>query len=407
MQYLIMICLLAFTVGYPPQRAISVNDFFGDFEGASMINPKQLGPNHFSLETQSAEKHGNQGRLGVWVCAGIRLDKATVKDGDVVRIVVPDGNKSAKLRAVYSYDRRNWEQVVTQREPFDFDVPLRSGQKAVYFAAYYPYFHSQMVEHNRKLAKSRYVKTSVIGKSVEGRDIPLVTITDPKTPEAQKRKVFILGGTHGAETSGIYAVEGMLDFLVSEDPLAQEMRRTAIWKIIPVHNVDAAAEGLDRRNAGGINLYFDWGNHEEAEPKIAANQSYKNDPSISRRDFSQPETRAAHEAIMEFGPQVFLDVHSWHFAGDGYWGPDPAITSPKIVALKQSIAKHFKIQRWDKEGMIVASAPTIARKLNIAATLPELALSFDSDNQLKTPDSMRRQGAQILRGVQEYLQTLP
>ena len=110
---------------------------------------------------------------------------------------------------------------------------------------------------------------------------------------------------------------------------------------------------------------------------------------------------------MEFQPQVFLDVHSWHFAGDGYWGPDPAITSPMIVALKQSIAKHFKIQRWDKEGMIVASAPTIARKLNIAATLPELALSFDSDNQLKTPDSMRRQGAQILRGIQEYLQTLP
>src|SRR5262245_31096916 len=285
MRYLIIICTLATVVSFPQKRTISVNDFFGDFEGASLVNPKQLGPNHFALETQSAEKYGGQGRLGVWVCAGIRLNQASIQKGDVVRIVVPDGNKSAKLRAVFSYDRRNWQPVETQRAPFDFDVPLRSGQKAVYFATFYPYFHSQMVEHNRKLAKSQFAKASVIGKSVHRRDIPLLTITDPKTPDSQKRRVFILGGTHGAETASIYGVEGMLDFLVSEESMAQEMRRAAIWKIIPVHNVDAAAEGLDRRNAGGINLYFDWGHHDEAAPKLAANQALKDDPSISRQDF--------------------------------------------------------------------------------------------------------------------------
>jgi len=405
--FIVLFALIASATTIPQTRALTVSDFFGDFEGASLVNPKQLGPNHFALETQSVEKYGGQGRLGVWVCAGIRLDKATVTTGDVVRIVVPDGNKSAKLRAVYSYDRKNWQMVETQREPFDFDVPLRKGEKAVYFATYYPYFHSQMVEHNRKLTKSKYVKASVIGKSVHGRDIPLLTITDPQSPDTEKRRAFILGGTHGAETASIYGVEGMLDFLVSEDPLAAEMRRTVIWKIIPVHNIDAAAEGLDRRNAGGINLYFDWGNHAEMEPKLATNAALKDDPSISRKDFSQPETRAAYDAILAFQPQVFLDVHSWHFAGDGYWGPDPATTSPEIEALKQSIAKYFKIKQWDKEGWIIASAPTIARQLKIATTLPEFALSFDAENKLKTPDSMRLQGTQILRGTYEYLKSLP
>jgi Zinc carboxypeptidase len=405
--FILLFALIGSATTIPQTRALTVSDFFGDFEGASLVNPKQLGPNHFALETQSVEKFGGQGRLGVWVCAGIRLNQATVTTGDIVRIVVPDGNKSAKLRAVYSYDRKNWQVVETQRAAFDFDVPLRRGEKAVYFATYYPYFHSQMVEHNRKLTKSRYVKASVIGKSVHGRDIPLLTITDPQSPETEKRRAFILGGTHGAETASIYGVEGMLDFLVSEDPLAAEMRRAVVWKIIPVHNVDAAAEGLDRRNAGGINLYFDWGFHEEMATRLATNAALKDDPSISRKDFSQPETRAAYDAIMAFQPQAFLDVHSWHFAGDGYWGPDPATTSPEIEALKQSIAKYFKIKQWDKEGWTIASAPTIARQLKIATTLPEFALCFDSDNNPKTPDSMRIQGTQILRGTYEYLKSLP
>ena len=85
---------------------------------------------------------------------------------------------------------------------------------------------------------------------------------------------------------------------------------------------------------------------------------------------------------------------------------DPATTGPEIEALKQSIAKYFKIKQWDKEGWIIASAPTIARQLKMT-TLPEFALSFEAENKLKTPDSMRTQGTQILRGTYEYLKSVP
>ena len=77
--FMLLIALSA-SATIPQTKPLTVSDFFGDFEGASLVNPKQLGPNHFALETQSAEKYGGQGRLGVWVCAGIRLNKATVSD---------------------------------------------------------------------------------------------------------------------------------------------------------------------------------------------------------------------------------------------------------------------------------------------------------------------------------------
>jgi Zinc carboxypeptidase len=405
--FIFSLTLVSLQAGASPletQNLLTVNDFFGGFEGASVINPKQLGTNYFSLETQSAKTFGQQGRLGTWVCAGIKLSKVQVNEGDVVRIVVPDGNKSAALRAVYSFDRKSWNFVKTQRTSFDFDVPLEKGRKAVYFATFTPYFLSQMIESNKAFAKSKYVRVSSIGKSVKGREIPMVTISDWQVPDSQKKKAFILGGTHGAETASIYGVEGMMKFLLTEDPLAQEMRQKVVWKFIPIHNVDAAAEGLDRRNAGGINLYFDWGFHAEESKRL---ERYKDDPSIGTSDFSQPETRAAYKEIMAFNPHVFLDVHSWHFKGDGFWGPDPAFTSGKIKELKSSIAKYYDVKRWDHEGLLIASAPTVAKTLNIAATLPEFALSFDWEGNLKTPESMRKQGVDVLKGSYEYLKSLP
>ena len=379
-------------------------DLFGGFEAASLINPKRVGPNHFTIEVQDNRNYGNQGTLMTWACGGIRLGGKS-RRGDSVRVVVLNGNKSANLRAVYSYDRRTWRPVLVQRTSFDFDVPLEPGRKAVYFATFYPYTYSEMTTHNKLLARRAHVRFGVAGRSVHRRDIPLVTITDPSVPDSRKQRAFVLGGTHGQENTSLYGVEGMLDFLAGDDQMAQEMRRTVVWKVAPLQNVDAAAEGLDRRNSAGINLYFDWGFHEEMATNPVKNPTGASDPSISKTDFSQPETRSVFDAIVSFRPHVFLDVHSWHFSGDGYWGPDPAETSIAIDKLKQSIANFFRIRHWNHEIYPYASAPTIARKLKIAATLPEFALSYDNDGQMKTPASMRKQGVAILEGTYQYLKS--
>jgi hypothetical protein len=311
------------------------------------------------------------------------------------------------LRAVFSKDRKVWTPVPTQRSSFDFDVPIEAGSKEVYFATFYPYTLSQMQAHNGRIAHTKHATVRTLGKSVHGREIPVFTITDAQGGAATKRRAFLIGGIHGAETASIYGVEGMLDFLVSEDPAAREMRRQVIWQIVPIMNVDAAAEGLDRRNSAGINLYYDWGYHDpEVVAKVKFSAKAPPDPSIPTTDYSQPETRSAMEAIRTFGPQVFLDVHSWHFAGDGYWGPDPAAKTAPITDLKNSIAKYFKIQHWNHEQYPMASAASVAKDLGIGATLTEFALCFDSEKRLKTPDSMRAQGVQILRGTFEYLKGL-
>jgi hypothetical protein len=398
--------LILFPYPGAAQGDITVKDFFGDFDGASLVNLTSTGANAFSLEAQSNVKYGAQGSLGTWACAGIR-PRTAAKKARSVRITVPNGNKLSDLRAVFSQDRRHWEPVPTQRSSFDFDVPLDSGSKEVYFATFYPYTLSQLEAHIARMAKAQYATIRTLGKTVHGRDIRVITITDPQSGDATKRRAFFIAGTHGAESASIYGVEGMLDFLVSDDPVAREMRRQVLWQIVPVLNVDAVVEGLDRRNAAGINLYYDWGYHDpQLVAKVKNSPKAPPDPSISIEDYSQPETRSAMETIRAFRPQVFLDVHSWHFAGDGYWGPEPAAESRPITDLKNEIAKYFKIQHWNHDQFPMASAATVAKELGIAATLTEFAQSFDSEKRLKTPDSMRAQGVQILRGTFEYLRQM-
>lgn len=168
---------------------------------------------------------------------------------------------------------------------------------------------------------------------------------------------------------------------------------------------DATAESWCGRFSGGSGCRINRSLRKLVE-KVKNSPEPPSDPSTSTTDYSQPETSSAIEAIRAFRPQVFLDVHSWHFGGDGYWGPDPAAESAPITDLKNTIAKYFKIQHWNHEQYPMASAATIAREWHIAATLAEFALCFDSEKRLKTPESMRAQGVQILRGAYEYLKEM-
>ena len=54
------------------------------------------------------------------------------------------------------------------------------------------------------------LKEEVAGESLGGLEIPLLTITDPNTPDAFKTCVFISGRIHPGETCGSYMVKGFL-----------------------------------------------------------------------------------------------------------------------------------------------------------------------------------------------------
>ncbi|HEX6332225.1 MAG TPA: M14 family zinc carboxypeptidase [Actinomycetota bacterium] len=161
---------------------------------------------------------------------------------------------------------------------------------------------------------SNRVKVEVIGQSVEGRNLFLVTVSDPQTmgrlghykalrnlmlrdPERAQQMAaqfedfkvpfYVHGSIHGNEWPGVDASIELIERLAFEnDPETKMVLDNTILLFNVVANPDGRVAGR-RTNSNGFDL---------------------------NRDFitqSQPETQAAVKVITEWNPMVTLDLHGF------------------------------------------------------------------------------------------------
>jgi hypothetical protein len=182
-----------------------------------------------------------------------------------------------------------------------------------------PYYdsilYSEIAPRLRQIEQtSNRVRVEVIGQSAGGRNLFLVTISDPeamgrlgqyqairatmlKDPEkAQemidkfgdfKVPVFINGSIHGNEYPGVDASMGLIEKLAYDDsPETRQILDNTILLVNVVQNPDGRVLGT-RANANGFDL---------------------------NRDFitqSQPEVQATVRVFTEWNPMIVLDLHGF------------------------------------------------------------------------------------------------
>ena len=123
------------------------------------------------------------------------------------------------------------------------------------------------------------LEVEYIGRTVEGRDIPMVTIGEPE-PGIDPATIWTIGGQHAYEVAGGPISEGMINFLISDDPAALKARTNMFFKIVPLLDLDGFANKWFRYNKHGIDLNRNWDTHDNGsghdsaipEPEVAAVQ---------------------------------------------------------------------------------------------------------------------------------------
>jgi hypothetical protein len=130
-----------------------------------------------------------------------------------------------------------------------------------------------------------YCKLEEMGKSFEGRPIPLLTLTDPAVPLAEKSVAFFTGGTHGAEEVGRAASLALARWLLSAE--GSQHLRTQVVLICPCLSPDGAIRN-SYHNAQDINIYMAY--PLGTEP-------------------TTPEARAAYAVAQQWIPDCYADVH--------------------------------------------------------------------------------------------------
>ena len=130
-----------------------------------------------------------------------------------------------------------------------------------YFAYGYPYTFTQLRLYLNTLNAPQYenkIKFGTIGKTTKGFDIPMLVITNFNSSPEKKQCILLTSRIHPGETSSSYAIQGVINFLLSTHQEAFNLREQFVFKIIPMLNIDGVIFGNYRYNMKGKDLNRCW-----------------------------------------------------------------------------------------------------------------------------------------------------
>ncbi|XP_077865112.1 cytosolic carboxypeptidase 6-like [Saccoglossus kowalevskii] len=130
------------------------------------------------------------------------------------------------------------------------------------FSYCFPYSYTRQQTYLDTLEKrdTDYFTRELLCLSVQQRRLDLLTITSPDNldPEIVKRVIFITARVHPGETPASFVCQGIIDFLVSNHPIAKVLRDHIVFKIIPMLNPDGVYLGNYRCSLMGFDLNRHW-----------------------------------------------------------------------------------------------------------------------------------------------------
>jgi hypothetical protein len=243
-----------------------VSPIHWDFEGGSLGKVDRVGTDHYRCHVRGQVDQDGRNRQASWFY--FRVDHAMnhVLTFDMVDLAGeynyrPNrGAISKDTLPFYSSDRVTWypveEGIYDASEPkLQFKIKVPSEHLWVAYVP--PYTMKNLAKLLRDIS-SPHVKSTTIGKSVEGRSIPLVTITDTSVLDKAKKVIWLMFRQHAWEAGSSWTGEGLMRFATSSNPVAARIRRETILKILPLCDPDGVVHGGVRFNRYGYDLNRNW-----------------------------------------------------------------------------------------------------------------------------------------------------
>lgn len=270
----LIVCALA---AAPLAAQISVRT---NFEGGNSGKVETVSPTHVRCAVPGQADVDKRNRQASWYyfeLANAPRSPITVELTDIAGEYdyrAPAYAITKGTRPVYSYDNVNWTHFADDQVSWSTDgliIRFTPERPRVRIAHVPPYTNQDLAALLDAHRGSRYLSRETIGKTVEGRDMLLLTITNPAAPDAAKKVFWLMFRQHAWESGSSWVGDGAIRFLLSADPAAARLRDTGVWKIFPMADPDGVAAGRVRYNANGYDLNRNWDTAEPGKmPEITA-----------------------------------------------------------------------------------------------------------------------------------------
>ena len=309
-----------------------------DFEGGSIGHVMRLGENYYFLELRpdttyqfSIRLRHCKGRKVVisFRCRDYKPSHADLNGGNR-HWRWPDG----LVKPVVSGDRKHWKEVdsfTNDRSTYDdlYTIVHTFDTDTAYVASAEPYLYSDLLAYLDTLPDDPRVKRSVFGLSRNKIEQPLLTISG--NPDSRKA-VLIISREDADEFTGSYALEGLVNHLISHAPECDAALKRFTFYIAPMVGVDGVIAG-SYHSAGygyGGSLF-----HLDDPPEEIANVK-----------------KLAH-SIVDGGSELVLagKLHGkWSMALDPFVNPVDFLTaSPKLLkTLYECATPDWRPTVWSK-----------------------------------------------------------
>jgi murein tripeptide amidase MpaA len=239
------------------------------FEGGSIGRVENVSPTHLRCAVKGQADQDGRNRQANWYY--FRLDGLPKAE---IQIEFTDlageynyragaHSMTRDTRPVYSYDNRTWihfrdEDVSWDEKQVRLSVRFRPERGRAWIAHTPPYTTEHLGALLTEIGKHPHVTRTSAGKTTQGRELPLITITDPAVNERDKKVVWVMARQHAWETGTSWVMDGALRWLASEDAQAAQLRRSILWKFFPMADPDGVVNGQVRFNTNGYDVNRNW-----------------------------------------------------------------------------------------------------------------------------------------------------
>jgi hypothetical protein len=275
---LVVVAVLTASGGDEPAAAApSPITFNLNFEGASLGSIEKLADGTFRCHVEGQHDERGRNRQASWYF--FRMDN--VKGREIV-LTLTDfvGEYNDKpgtcpmgpdIVPVYSDDGTEWKHF--ERCEWDDDkkeatLRFRPEAQSIWIAHIPPYTAGDLERLLGEIEKSPFATVEVIGKTVGGREIPMVSVTDLGTSDGGKKVLWLQARQHAWEAGTSYVIEGALRFITSDEPSAKALREKVVFKFTPMVDVDGCAAGRVRFNGNNYDVNRHWSEVDLRRPEM-------------------------------------------------------------------------------------------------------------------------------------------
>ena len=149
--------------------------------------------------------------------------------------------------------RHTWENSVKFHDNhFELSIPV-AAEEVLYVGTNVPFPYSRLMTWCRSIEQKAGEKLRLesIGNSYENRIIPAIRLG---SGDGQQPRMLVLAGMHSSEHGGVFAAQGIVEFLLSRISEAKRIVDAFDIAVVPMFNVDGNVQGYSGGNAQRLDV---------------------------------------------------------------------------------------------------------------------------------------------------------